>query len=73
MSNEIDNSLNVGDFVYVNWTNIDGMCGDGIYGFGKIVSIDNCRNQVTVNMRDQNFPSYYRDYTVPIYSVRKDD
>lgn len=71
--NEDNDSLNVGDSVYVHWTNIDGMCGDGIYGFGEIVSVDNCRNQVTVNMRDQNFPSFYRDYTIPIHSVRKED
>lgn len=66
-------TLNVGDTVWVSWTNIDGMCGDGIYGDGKITSIDNYRNQISVEMRDQNFPSYYKEYTVPSRSVTKLD
>ncbi len=56
--------LKIDDTVCVNGTNADGMCGNGIYGFGRVVSVDNCRKQVTVNMRDQNFPSYHKDYTV---------
>ena len=73
MVNEDNSEIKEGDLVCVNWTNADGMCGDGIYGFGKVVSIDSCRGQVTVNMRDQNFPSYYKDYTVPFHSVLKDE